>query len=91
MSEPVIEDLGEHHYLAHFGGGEETAEFRFRSSREILERLGLQESDEPSLIHATAAFLLSRQSAIDLPAVIDLEDVIAGYDDYTDEIRSGLG
>lgn len=90
MTEPAIEGLGGRRYLAHFVGGEEPVVSELEGSSEILDRLGLQDTDELRLMQATAKFLLSRQLAVDLPPVIDLDDVVAGYDDYIELMRNEL-
>jgi hypothetical protein len=87
----TVDELGEHHFLVTFPGGEEPVQTRIQGSADVLAQLGLQDRDEPLVVQATAAFLLERQLAIDLPAVIDIEDVVAGYDDYLDEIRRRMG
>jgi len=38
--------------------------------------------DESTLVRRTVEFLLRHQSVPDFPAVVELEDVIATYDDY---------
>jgi hypothetical protein len=86
----AVEDLGEHAFLVRFPGGEEPVESRILGSAEVLAQLGLPDVDELRVVRATAEFLVERQLAIDLPAVIDLDDVVAGYDDYLDDVRLRL-
>ena len=85
-----VEPLGGHAYLIRAGEGEEQVEIQIRASLDIVQRLGLRDADEPRVIQATAAFLMERQLAVDLPSTFDLDDVAAGYDDYLSELKLGL-
>jgi hypothetical protein len=42
------------------------------------------------VVTATAALLTERQLAADLPPVVDLDDVVAAYDDYLGELGDRL-
>jgi hypothetical protein len=52
----------------------------------MSEIAGIQELDG-SVYLATLAFLLDRQHADELPDTLDLEDVVAAYDDYLEDMR----
>ena len=43
--------------------------------------------DEQRIIQAAAGFLLERQRADELPGKVDLDDVVAAYDGFIDEMR----
>ena len=47
---------------------------------EVMDRLG--SDDEEDVVRRTVLFLRKHQEVADFPEMIDLEDVIAGYDDY---------
>ena len=47
---------------------------------EVMDRLGAD--DEEDVVRPTVLFLRKHQEVADFPEMIDLEDVIAGYDDY---------
>ena len=51
---------------------------------------GLLGEDEATA-RATVEFLLSHQDPADLPATIEIEDVLAAYPDAADAIRAGRG
>jgi hypothetical protein len=91
MSEqPVITAQGDHEYVITWHD-EEKIESWVRVTLGLLEELGVQ-ADEERVVQETAVFLAEHQDVADMPAVIELEDVVAGYDDYlprlTNESRS---
>jgi len=61
-------------------------ESRFRASEAVAERLHALPADERRLVEETAEFLVERQSVIDLPPMVDLDDVAACYDDYLEQL-----
>ena len=85
-----VHALGEHDYLIQVTEGEEQVEIRIRASTDVVRQLALPEVDEPRIVAATAAFLIERQLAADLPATLDLDDVAAGYDNYLSELELRL-
>ncbi|MGY1843998.1 hypothetical protein [Modestobacter sp. SYSU DS0875] len=52
----------------------------FTLSPEVLDRLGTD--DEEDVVLRTVRFLRRHQDVADFPDVIELEDVIASYEDY---------
>jgi hypothetical protein len=91
MTEYVhVEPLGGHAYVIRAGEGEEQVEIQIQASLGVVQRLGLRDTDEPRVVQATAAFLLERQLAVDLPSTFDLDDVAAGYDNYLSELERSL-
>jgi hypothetical protein len=85
-----VEPLGEHEYLvrARHGGGD--LESRFRASRNVLDRAGVRAGDEQRAIEHSVAFLLEHQPVIDLPPMVDLDDMAAAFDDYLGFLRERL-
>ncbi|TKA03160.1 hypothetical protein [Actinacidiphila oryziradicis] len=85
-----IEPLEDHGYLAAIRGGAQRAEVEFRATPDVMEALGIHDAAEQCAVRETAAFLCDHQPVIDLPPLIDLEDVAAAYDDYIEELRRRL-
>jgi hypothetical protein len=52
---------------------------------EVMDRLG--SDDEEDVVRRTVQFLRKHQEIADFPEVIDLEDVIASYDDYLEAME----
>lgn len=88
---PVIEALGYHDYLVRLGQDEERVTIRVRATPEVVARIAGPEADEARVIAATMAYLTVRQRPDDLPPQLDLDDVIAAYDDYLDDVRNEIG
>ncbi|WP_157695506.1 hypothetical protein [Nakamurella panacisegetis] len=82
-----IQALDGQTYLASVTDEEATVDIRISVSAAGLERIGMAAGDEPRIVRETLAYLLDRQRADELPDTLDLEDVIAAYDDYTDDIH----
>jgi hypothetical protein len=61
--------------------GNVTTESWLRITPGLLEQLDVR-AEEERVVRETAAFLVQRQEAADMPAVIELEDVAASYEDY---------
>lgn len=86
-----IESLGDHEYLVRFPAGSETVESLMRATQGTVDHLGYPETAEMRIIAETAAFLVERQPVIDIPPVIDLDDLEAHYgDDYLHELGRRL-
>ncbi|GGW72778.1 hypothetical protein [Streptomyces xantholiticus] len=85
-----VQPLGDHEYLLRVPGDAREAEFRFRVSPNVLKDLGVDSTAEQFVVRETAAFLLEHQPVMDLPPMIDLEDVAAAYDGYLNELRERL-
>lgn len=77
-----VEPVGDHQYLVRVHGCDEDAEAWVRVAPEVLAGLGIDEVDEPAVVHRTVAFLLRHQDAADFPAIVEIEDVLASYPDY---------
>ncbi|MGX4688441.1 hypothetical protein [Streptomyces sp. JNUCC 63] len=86
-----IEPMGDHDYLvrARYSGG--VIESRFQASPAVVVLLDAAEADEQRVIEETALYLTERQPVMDLPPLIDLDDVVAAYgDQYLDELSRRL-
>jgi hypothetical protein len=75
-----VEAQGGHQYVVRLQQGEDVTESWFSVTPEVLEQLSL--GDEEDVVRRTAAFLAERQDVVDYPTVVELEDVMATYDDY---------
>ncbi|MFD4944658.1 hypothetical protein ACFWNT_19525 [Streptomyces sp. NPDC058409] len=85
-----VKALGDHDYLVRVHEAGEMIETLFQVSSAMLDQLHLVEADEQRVVEETAAFLAERQPVIDLPQMIDLEDVAAAYGDFLDELDRRL-
>jgi hypothetical protein len=82
-----VENLGEHRFLLSRFEGDELVEIEIYANPTVVERIGLDGVDEQRIIQAAAGFLLERQRADELPGKVDLDDVVAAYDGFIDEMR----
>lgn len=87
--QPQVEALGEHNYAIRVGRDGSLIELHVHASPDVVARLPV-DTDELRLIEATAAYLIGRQRADDLPASLDLDDVHAAYAGYLAEIATQL-
>jgi hypothetical protein len=60
------------------------------ASPAVIARLTTEETDEARIIQATAAYLIARQRADDLPPQLDLDDVAAAYEGFEADLRRQL-
>jgi hypothetical protein len=77
-----IDDQGGHQYVVRLQAGEDVCESWFNITPAVLEHLRAQDQDEEQVVRRTAEFLTQRQEVVDFPEIVELEDVIATYDDY---------
>jgi hypothetical protein len=82
-----IDAQGEHQYVVRLQDGEDVAETWFNITPEVLDRVLAEGEDEEGVVRRTAAFLAERQDVADFPGIVELEDVIASYQDYVDFMR----
>jgi hypothetical protein len=85
-----IESLGEHRFLLTTCESDELVEIQVYAEPAVVNRIGLDERDrvdEQRIVRAAADFLLERQSADELPEKIDLDEVVAAYDGFIDDMR----
>jgi hypothetical protein len=76
-----IETQGEHHYVVRLRDNEDVCESWFNITPTVLEQLRAGGEDEERVVRRTAEFLAQRQDVADFPDIVDLDDVIAVYDD----------
>jgi hypothetical protein len=79
-----IESQGEHQYVVRLRDGDDVCETWFNISPTVLDQVRVHGEDEERVVRRTAEFLVTRQSVADFPDIVELEDVIATYDDYID-------
>lgn len=87
---PEIEALGDHDYLVRIAQDEERVTIRIRATPDVVARIAGPDADETRVIAATMAYLTARQRPDDLPKQLDLDDIIAAYDDYLDDVRTEI-
>ncbi len=83
-----IEDQGDHQYVVRLSDQGETVETWFRLTPEVLDRLSVSDDEETELIARTVAFLKKHQDVADFPDIVEIEDLLATYDDYEDAVTS---
>ncbi|WP_006240976.1 hypothetical protein [Mycolicibacterium tusciae] len=84
---PILEALGDHDYLVRFRRDEDTVVVRVHADPEVVQQIA---DDEQRVVEATAAYLIARQSADDLPEQVDLDAVAAAYDTYVEDLHRQL-
>lgn len=84
---PALEKVGGHDYLLRFVQGADTVVVRVYADPAVVAQIG---EDEQRVVEATAAYLIDRQSADDLPEQIDLDMVAAAYDGYIADLHRQL-
>ncbi len=88
MSEPFqIEAQGDHQYVVRLEGAGEEVETWVQLTPEVLDRLGVAEVDEVTVVRRTVTFLLQHQEVADFPQIVELEDVVSGYPDFADAVQ----
>jgi hypothetical protein len=85
----TIEPQGNHEYSVRLEGSGEVVESWFRVDPDVLAQLGLPLDDEEGAVRRTVEFLLRHQSVPDFPRMVEIEDVVASYDDFTDALGAG--
>jgi hypothetical protein len=81
-----IDAQGENSYLVVQPSELEDVRTYVTVTPEVMDRLGTD--DEEDVVRRTVLFLRRHQEVADFPEVIDLEDVIAGYDDYLESMAT---
>ncbi|MGF1428271.1 ATP-binding protein [Kitasatospora sp. LaBMicrA B282] len=92
MSDEIrVEPLGDHEYLVRFPTTGDEVTSRFQATADTIDRLHVPGADEERIVAETAHFLAERQPTVDIPPMIDLDDVAAAYgDDYLEELGRRL-
>lgn len=86
----LVQSLGMHDYLLQVREGEDLVRVRVHATPAVVARITDSGGDESWVIEATAAYLIARQRADDLPAMLDLDDVAAAYPGYVEDLRAQL-
>jgi hypothetical protein len=81
-----IDAQGEDRFLVVQASELEDVRTWFTVTPEILDRLGTDDGED--VVRRTVLFLRRHQEVADFPEVVDLEDVIASYDDYLEAMTS---
>jgi len=91
--EATTEALDNHSFLMHLPDPDgDAVDIRVYASPDVLGHLGaVTPADEYQVVLATAAYLLARQRADELPSFLELDDVAAAYEGYIEELRGRLG
>ena len=87
VHQPALEALGDHDYLLRFEQDEDTVVVRVHADPAVVAQIA---EDEQRVVEATAAYLVARQSADDLPEQVDLDAVAAAYDRYVADLHHQL-
>jgi hypothetical protein len=87
IHQPALEALGDHDYLVRFQQEEETVVVHMHADPAVVAQIA---GEEQRVVEATAAYLIARQSADDLPEQVDLDTVAAAYDDYVADLHRQL-
>jgi hypothetical protein len=77
-----VQPQGDGEYLVHLEGDGETVDSTLLITPAALDQLGATPADEEQIAHRAVQFLLRHQAVPDFPRFIDLEDVLAGYEDF---------
>jgi hypothetical protein len=83
-----IENQGDHQFVIRLRDQAETVESWFNLSPTLLDELGVGHEDEEDVVRRTVTFLLQYQDVGDFPQVVELEDLLATYDNYARVVTS---
>lgn len=85
-----VELVIDHEYHVRIDDHGDTAESQFVVDPDVLAELGFNPGDEQRVVEHTARFLADHQLVIDFPALVYLDEVVAAYRDYPDDLRRRL-
>lgn len=85
-----VERVSDHEYLVRTEAEGQQIESLFRMNPDLQARLDLPDVDEVTIVEGTARFLAQHQSVIDFPPMIDLEDILATYDDFPRQLQKQI-
>ncbi|RKE16937.1 hypothetical protein [Streptomyces sp. TLI_171] len=74
-----VESLGDREYLVRVEEETTEASTRVRVTDAVVERPGVGAAEESRIVRETVAFLIERQPVIDIPPMIDLDDLADAY------------
>jgi hypothetical protein len=88
----AVEGVGDHTYLVHLHGAEGApVEIRVYASPAVVASLmAVHSTSEDKIVEATTAYLLARQQVDDLPTFLELDDVVAAYEGYLEDLQGRL-
>jgi hypothetical protein len=84
-----IETVTPHDYLIHVDESDETVSIRLHLTEDVTG-LFPSATDNTRIAEATIMFLLDHQRAYHLPADVDLDDIVAAYDDFIEAVSARL-
>jgi hypothetical protein len=82
-----IDTQGGHQFVVRLRDADAVTESWFTITPHLLEQLRVDGEDEEHFVRRTAEFLVRHQSVADFPDMVDLEDILATYEDYLDFLR----
>jgi hypothetical protein len=77
-----IDSQGNHQYVIRLRGDDEVRETWFNVTPALLDQVRVEGESEERVVQRTAEFMVVREGVADFPDIVELEDVIATYDDY---------
>ncbi|GAB3024263.1 hypothetical protein [Mycobacterium bourgelatii] len=83
-----IEALGDHEYLIRVAQDDDLVTIEMRANPEVVDRIAGPDADEARVVATTVDYLIARQRPDELPGQLDLDDVMAAYDDYLSELQN---
>lgn len=90
MPQIEIAPAGSHEYDVTVADAEASTRHRVRVPARLRERLGLAESDEQRLVHASFGFLLEREPAEAILSEFDLDVIPRYFPEYEADIGARL-
>jgi hypothetical protein len=85
-----IDAIGAHRYAITLREGDDLVQLSLHADPATVALIASDPLDERRLVEETLRYLVRRQRADDLPPVLDLADVAAGYDTWVDEMRTSM-
>jgi hypothetical protein len=82
--------VGAHRYAITLREDDELVQLVLHADQATVALIASDNLDEPRLVKDTLTYLLQRQRADELPPVLDLADVAAGYDTWLEDMRTQL-
>ena len=89
-NELQIESVLDHHYTITVQEGDDLIELMVYADPAVVALIATNQGDERRIVIETMRFLRRRQRADDLPSLLDLADVAAGYDSWIEEMRGNV-
>ncbi|WP_137724156.1 hypothetical protein [Prescottella subtropica] len=86
-----VEFVVDHEYRVRLDDGGDSVESTFVIHPDVLADLGIDSGTEQRVVEHTARFLAERQSVLDFPTLVYLDEIAAAYDNFADDLRRRLG